>query len=153
MRRAKTFEDLEAWRVARVLAGELYQLTSRGAVARDFVLRDQVRACGVSIMANVAEGFERDGNREFVQFLSQAKGSCGELRSHLWLLRDLALISEEDFWSVAGRATELSRILFGLMKYLRSSPIRGRKFGDPADPALRVRREAPNPEGLPRPIR
>ena len=71
------FEDIEAWQQARQLTKEAYKMTSAGDCARDFGLRDQLRRSAVSIMSNIAEGFERGGNKEFIQFLSLAKGSCG----------------------------------------------------------------------------
>ncbi len=84
----KRFEDIEAWQEARELVRELYRITSAGPFARDFGLKDQVRRAGVSIMSGIAEGFERDGNKEFLQFLSISKGSCGEVRSDLYVAED-----------------------------------------------------------------
>jgi hypothetical protein len=81
---------------------------------------------------NVAEGFEREGDREFIQFLSQAKGSCGELRSHLWLLNDLGYLEPDEFERLCLQAMELSRLISALMKYLRTSSFRGAKFRHPA---------------------
>ncbi len=85
MASAQRFEDIKAWQKARELVKNIYQATSVGKFARDFVLRDQIRRAAVSIMSNIAEGFEREGNKEFLQFLSLAKGSCGEVRAQLYV--------------------------------------------------------------------
>ncbi len=122
------FEDIEAWQKARALTKTIYQMTSRGEFARDFALRDQIRRAGVSSMSNIAEGFEREGNREFVQFLTQSKGSTGEIKSLLYVALDARFISQEDFQRTYGVADETGRLLGGFMRYLRSSGLRGRKF-------------------------
>jgi len=80
----KYFEDLEVWREARHLTRQVYQITQDATFSRDFGLRDQIRRAAVSVMSNIAEGFERGGNREFIQFLYVARGSCGEVRSQLY---------------------------------------------------------------------
>jgi four helix bundle protein len=82
----KTFEDLEIWKEARCLTQDIYNISKAPKFSRDFALRDQMQRAAVSIMSNIAEGFERGGNQEFVQFLYIAKGSCGELRSQLYAL-------------------------------------------------------------------
>jgi len=83
MTTVRGFENLDAWRMARKLANEIYASSSSGAFARDFALRDQIRDAAVSVISNIAEGFERGGNAEFVQFLSIAKGSVGEVRAQV----------------------------------------------------------------------
>jgi four helix bundle protein len=93
----RKFEDIEAWRVARCLTKEIYTITSRGEFSKDFGLREQIRRASVSIMSNIAEGFERDGNKEFKQFLSTAKGSAGEVKSQLYIALDVGFISDEEF--------------------------------------------------------
>lgn len=128
MARIQQFEDIEAWQKARLLAADIYVCSRRGLFARDFALCNKMRAAAVSVMSNIAEGFERDGNREFVQFLAIAKGSCGELRSQLCVARDQDYLSPEDFGRLAGLARETSRIIAGLMRYLRSSKRLGQKF-------------------------
>ena len=82
------FEDIEAWRQARVLCGEIYRVSGKGPFAKDFGLRDQIQRASVSIMSNIAEGFERSGTGEFIQFLTIAKGSAGEMRSQLYIAFD-----------------------------------------------------------------
>jgi len=124
----RRFEDLEAWQKARDLVRILYAETTDGPFARDFVLRDQARRSAVSIMANVAEGFERDGNKEFQQFLSMAKGSCGELRSHLYVALDQKYVDAQQHEDLLNRALEISRLIAGLIRYIRQSQHRGRKY-------------------------
>ena len=97
MTKIRRFEDLEVWREARRLTKEIYQTSSVGEFARDFQLRDQMRRSGISVMSNIAEGFERDGNREFLHFLAMAKGSCGELRSQLLVALDPGYLVPDQF--------------------------------------------------------
>jgi len=124
----KRFEDIDAWQKARVLTKAVYQVTSSGEFARDYGLRDQIRRAAVSIMSNIAEGFERGGDKEFQQFLSMAKGSCGEIRAQLYAAVDQAYISEVQFQDLVEKVTAISRLLAGLMKYLQTSTLRGNKF-------------------------
>ena len=91
----KDFEDLEIWKEARRLTCEIYNLSKTPKFSKDFGLRDQIQRAAVSIMSNIAEGFERGGNQEFVQFLYVAKGSCGELRSQLYVALDQAYIDHK----------------------------------------------------------
>ena len=91
--RVEHFEDLEIWKEARRLTKEIYRLTSEPKFSRDFGLRDQTQRAAVSIMSNIAEGFERSGNQEFAQFLYVAKGSCGEIRSQLYVAVDQGYIA------------------------------------------------------------
>lgn len=127
-----SFEEIQVWQKARLLINELYVITGRGAFAKDFGLRDQLRRAGVSTMANIAEGYERGGNREFLQFLSVAKASAGEVRSHLYLALDLHFIDNREFERLAGMSREVSKMLSGLMAYLRRTGMKGRKYLDPA---------------------
>lgn len=122
------FEDLQAWKIARELTKDIYALTREGAFSRDFGLRDQICRSSVSIMSNVAEGFERDGDKEFVNFLSIAKGSAGETRSLLYVALDQNYIGETDFLNVSTKVIENSRVISGLSNYLRQSELKGRKF-------------------------
>ena len=96
--------------------------------ARDLSLRDQIRRAGVSIISNIAEGFERGGTAEFVQFLSFAKGSAGEVRSQLYVAKDQGYLTSEDFDRLMELASEISHLIGGLMIYLRKSGMRGTKF-------------------------
>lgn len=122
------FEDIEAWQKARELVKAVYGVTSDGAFARDFGLRDQIRRAVVSVLSNIAEGFERGGDKEFSQFLAVAKGSCGEVRAQLYVALDQRYINDEQFDTLSGNAVQISRLLAGLMTYLRQSEYRGSKF-------------------------
>lgn len=118
----RRFEDLIAWQKARSLTSLLYQATRQEAFHRDFGLCDQMRRATVSVMSNIAEGFERAGTAEFKQFLSIAKASCGELRSQLYIAHDIGYLSEKDFQALFSAAEEVSRIISGLRSSLNRSP-------------------------------
>ncbi|HYT50373.1 MAG TPA: four helix bundle protein [Pyrinomonadaceae bacterium] len=124
----QSFEEIEAWQKARELTRRVYELLDKGSFARDFGLRDQMRRACVSILSNIAEGFERSGTGEFVQFLSAAKGSAGEVRAQLHVALDRSYIDEERFRELSALATEISRMISGLMAYLKQSGIRGTKY-------------------------
>jgi len=124
----RRFEDIEAWQKARQLTKAVYGLTTSGAISRDFALTNQIRRAALSIMANIAEGFERDGNKEFLQFLAVAKGSCGELRTHLCAGLDQRYITQEQHDLACEKAVEVSRMLSGLIRHLRETEMRGRKY-------------------------
>ncbi len=114
MARVDRFEDLVAWQKARALAQEVYRITASGALARDYGLSGQMQRAAVSIMSNIAEGFERGGLKDFHRFLVIAKGSCAELRSQLYLAADIGHISQSQFEMLMGHASEVSRIIGGL---------------------------------------
>jgi len=122
------FEEIEGWQKARELTRTIYQITSQGGFARDFSLKDQIRRSGVSSMANIAEGFEREGNKEFVQFLTHSKGSAAEVKSHLYVALDARFITDSQFESTYQLADETGRLIGGFIRYLESSPYPGRKF-------------------------
>jgi four helix bundle protein len=124
----QSFEEIEAWQKARGLTREIYAVSNKGAFSKDFGLRDQIRRASVSIMSNIAEGFERGGTREFIQFLSMAKGSSGEVRSQLYVAVDQGYIDKETFERLYTLASEASRMITGLMKYLRRSNVKGVKY-------------------------
>lgn len=124
----KKFEDLEVWKMARELCQEIFQLTLQEAFARDFGLKNQIRDSSGSVMDNIAEGFERDGSREFVQFLSISKGSCGERRSQLYRALDRDYITKEQFELLSQKTIDLGRKISNLMIYLKNSEIKGNKF-------------------------
>ena len=128
MNRIEKFEDIIAWQKARVLTKEIYKCTQVGGFARDYGLKDQIQRASVSTMANVAEGFERGGDKEFTQFLSTSKGSCGEVKSHLYVALDQGYLTSIGFDQLYGQASEVSRLLSGFMAYLRESNLRGRKY-------------------------
>jgi len=108
------FEDLIAWQKARDLTRAIYQVTQQGAFAKDFGLARQIQRAAVSIMSNIAEGFERSGQREFHQFLSTAKGSCGEVRSQLYVAFDIGYLVKDDFQRLLAQAEEVGRVVGGL---------------------------------------
>jgi four helix bundle protein len=122
------FQDIEAWQQARVLANMVYDAVDQANFSRDFGLRDQIQRASVSIMGNVAEGFERGGDKEFIQFLSVSKGSCGEVKSHLYVALDQQYINPTQFNQLYHSADEVGRLLAGFMVYLKQSDLRGRKF-------------------------
>jgi len=106
----RRFEDLIAWQKARLLASEIYRVTSKDAFARDFGLRDQIRRAAVSVMSNLAEGFERSGRAEFHQFLVIAKSSCAEVKSQLYVASDVGYLSAVEFDRLSGLSDEVGRI-------------------------------------------
>ena len=112
--KVERFEDLIAWQKARVLTREIYKVTAAGEFSRDYGLRDQMRRAAVSIMSNIAEGFERGRPSEFHQFLSVAKASCAELRAQLYVALDAGYMSEALFNELMLKATEVGRIIRGL---------------------------------------
>ena len=124
----RRFDEIEAWQKARELTKVVYGISNHGAFAKDFGLRDQIRRASVSIMANIAEGFERDGMGEFIQFLAIAKGSAAEVLSHAYVAFDQDFISKEDFDYLVAKTAEVGRMIAGLMRYLRKSATKGLKF-------------------------
>jgi len=128
MAKIERFEDIDAWKKARELTKIIYEVTAQGKIASDFSLRDQLRRASVSIMANIAEGFEREGNKEFRQFLATAKGSAGEVKALLYVALDAGLTSMEQFQQIRILADETSRLLAGFLRYLKTSDKKGSKF-------------------------
>ena len=121
MNRIQRFEDLVAWQLARGLTREVYMLTRGGAFSRDFGLADQMRRAAVSIMSNIAEGFERESEADRLRFYSMAKGSCAELRSQLYIALDAGYLSETDFAMIRTKAEEVARVLGGLRSSISRS--------------------------------
>jgi four helix bundle protein len=120
------FEDIVAWQEARELNREVYRLGESSRLAKDFALRDQIRRASISIMANIAEGFERRSKRDFRHFLGIALGSTAEVRSHLYIALDLGYLEQTDFDKLYQRATLISRLIFGFMKRLSTDIDSGR---------------------------
>ena len=114
MSKVERFEDLIAWQKARVLTQAIYQATRQGAFAKDFGLCGQIQRAAVSIMSNLAEGFERGRRGEFHQFLSMSKASCAELRSQLYVALDADYLNQADFDILLAQAEEVARIIGGL---------------------------------------
>lgn len=120
MARIERFEDIEAWRDARHLVKQIYEITNGGPFARDFGLRDQIRRAAVSTMSNIAEGFERGSNKDFVRFLFMAKASVGEVRSQLYTAVDLGYLEQGSADEIMGATQSVSRQIAGFIKYLKS---------------------------------
>jgi len=114
MKKVTKFEDLIAWQRARELTREIYTITSIGKFEKDFGLKSQIQRACVSIMSNIAEGFDRGGRAEFHQYLVVAKGSCAEVRSQLYVAHDIGYISNEQFDKLKKITIEVSRIIGGL---------------------------------------
>jgi four helix bundle protein len=114
----RRFEDIQAWQTARKIASSVYALTRQGEFSRDFSLRDQTRRAASSIMANIAEGFVRRHNREFVQFLSYAKSSGAELQSHLYVSLDAGYLKTEEFSRLYGDTDVCCKQLSRLISHL-----------------------------------
>ena len=128
MPRIERFEEIEAWKKARELTKAIYKVSAKGDFARDFGLRDQIRRASISILSNIAEGFERGGDKEFKQFLAMAKGSVGEVKAQLYLALDVGLLTMEQFQQLFDLANETGRLIGGFMRYLAGSNHKGTKF-------------------------
>jgi four helix bundle protein len=124
----KNFEDLEIWKDARALTRGIYQLTRDSKFSKDYGLRDQIRRAAVSIMSNIAEGFERGGNQEFIQFLYVAKASCGEVRSQLYVAVDQSYVVQKDCEELRKSFRRLSIMISNLIDYLKHSRMKGAKY-------------------------
>lgn len=122
------FEDLDIWKKAREFSKQVFELTLKNGFEKDFSLKNQINASSGSVADNIAEGFEREGNKEFVNFLSIAKGSAGETRSQLYRALDRGYISEEKLQEMIIMNLEISKSISGFMKYLKESEYRGNKF-------------------------
>jgi four helix bundle protein len=122
MTTVERFEDLDVWKRARLLTNLVYDLSESGLFARDFGLRDQMRRAAVSIMSNIAEGFESHTQALFILFLGRAKGSSGELRSQLYIALDREYMSEEEFRKALNGAETCSRQITRFIQYLETRP-------------------------------
>ena len=124
----KSFEELTAWQKARKLVNEIYDATEDKLFSKDFCLRDHLRKSSISILSNIAEGFERGGTAEFMQFLWIAKGSAGELRSQLFIAFDQKYINSDKFRALTDLTKETASIIAGLITYLKKSNLKGIKY-------------------------
>ena len=124
----KRFEDIEAWQLARELCKLVYKVTSKGEFAKDFGFRNQIRDAAGSSMDNIAEGYERDGTKEFINFISISKGSVGEVRSQAYRALDVGHVTKEEFQELINLAERVSKADFGLMKYLKECELKGVKY-------------------------
>ena len=117
--KVQRFEDLEAWQIARELTNQIYTITKKESICRDFGFVDQIRRAAISIMNNIAEGFERGSNKDFVKFLFIARGSAGELRSMLYLGLDQGYLTNSDFSECSDLCIRSGQIIWALIKGLR----------------------------------
>jgi len=130
--KVKTFEELEVWQKARRLAQTIYERTQEAPFDKDYSLKDQINRAMGSVMENIAEGFERDGAKEFAQFLSIAKGSAGEVRSQLYRANDRGYITDH-FEEIKDGITEISRKIYNLREYLLRTTRSGTKYVRPPE--------------------
>ena len=128
MATVKSFEELEIWKLARVLCQDIFEVIRKEMFSRDFGLKNQINSSSGSIMDNIAEGFEREGTKEFLQFLAIAKGSAGECRSQLIRAYDRQYLSEDEFNDLANKTHLLMRKISNFMTYLRNTDLKGKKF-------------------------
>ena len=128
MAKIQRFSEIPVWNRARELVKAVYVSTSTGPFSKDWALRDQIRKAAISIPSNIAEGFERGGTGEFIQFLSIAKGSTGEVMTQLYLANDLGYLGNEAFVHLLAMTEEIGRMIGGFTKYLRNSEIKGAKY-------------------------
>jgi four helix bundle protein len=113
------FEDIVAWQKALELSDLIYSYSNNDKFSKDFGLKDQMRRASVSVVSNIAEGFEREGNNQFIYFLLIAKASAGELRAQLYISRNQNYISQNEFDSINNKVIEVSKIISGFISYLR----------------------------------
>lgn len=120
MAKYQKFEDLQVWQDSRELANKIYDYSESGAFSKDFALRDQIRRAAISIMSNIAEGFESSSDQNFVRYLGYAKSSAAEVRSQLYLAHDRLYISDNEFQTILEITNSCGKQLSGFMSYLRS---------------------------------
>jgi len=123
------FEEIQAWQEGRVLTKKIYGVTSSGAFAKDFGLRDQIQRAAISITANIAEGFDCDSNAEFIRFLGYARRSTVEVQSLLYAAHDLGYLNEEIFQECFDQATRTKALIGGFMHFLKNNPHRSKPGG------------------------
>ena len=123
----KRFEEIEAWKIGRELINAVYSLTREGAFSKDWGLKDQIQRAAVSICSNIAEGFERSGNKEFANFLWIAKGSAGEVASQLYHAKDNGYITEDDFKRLEDMTMAIRGKLYNFIKSLKAAPELGQR--------------------------
>ncbi len=128
MATVKSFEELEIWKSARKICADIFEIKLNTELKSDFKLYNQLNGSSGSIMDNIAEGFERGGNREFIQFLAISKASCGETRSQLYRVLDRKYISQEEFKILYDKLIQLSKQISSFINYLQKSELKGSKY-------------------------
>jgi four helix bundle protein len=141
----KKFEDIEAWKLAREICKEVHEIISVGMLAKDFELRGQMKRSSGSMMDNIAEGFERDGVREFIQFLAIGKASSGELKSQLYRTLDNKYIDEKKFETIFSKTDNYGKMVGKLINYLNTTDIKGAKFKNKTPVSENPKPETSNP--------
>jgi len=124
----KSFEDIEVWQLAREFCNDIFKIMQYEGLKHDFALKDQINRSSGSIMDNIAEGFGRGGNKEFINFLSIAKGSSDESRSQLHRIFDRKYISDDEYQKLCNKTHEIANKIGGLITYLKKSNFKGTKF-------------------------
>lgn len=122
MVKIERFEEIEGWKKGRELCQWVYKVTNQRAFARDYGLRDQMRRAAISVISNIAEGFESQSDQTFIRHLYIAKGSSGEVRAQSYAALDLSYVTQEEFDILYKIATETSRLVAGFIKYLETTP-------------------------------
>ncbi|BFN37876.1 four helix bundle protein [Fidelibacter multiformis] len=122
------FEEIEVWKEARMLSQKIFQLTQNNSFKKDLRFRDQIRSSSGSIMDNIAEGYERGGNKEFIQFLYIAKGSCGETRSQIHRAFDFQYIDQQEYENILKQCVSLSIKISNFITYIYRSKLKGDKY-------------------------
>ena len=130
---AKSFEDLRVYQEARNLTNDGYDATRHPPFSNDFILVNQIRKALISIISNIAEGFERGGNAELIQFLYIAKGSCGEVRAQIRIAYDQGYLNSEDHEALEGQCRHVSNMLSKFITRLKRSGFRGEKYREPTE--------------------
>lgn len=133
----KYFEDFQIWQEARRLTNKVYDATRKPSFSRDYGLSDQIRRASVSVMSNIAEGYERGGTQEFLQFLSIAKGSCGEVRCQLYVVLDQGYADHEECKKLIDDFKRLSVMINNFMHYLKTTPYKGSKYKAPIQKSVK----------------
>jgi len=128
MAKYRNFEDMPVWQNSRALVDLIYNISNQQNFAKDFQFKDHIRRTAISIPSNISEGFERDGNKEFINFLSIAKGSCGELRCQVYIALDQKYIDQKQFDELYERIVTIVKSISNLIKYLQNSDLKGRKY-------------------------
>lgn len=135
MKQVRYFEDLEVWQAAPIFAKRIFEITDSEKFKWEHRLTEQMHASSGSIMDNIAEGYERNGNKEFINFLYYSKGSCGEIRSQLTRCLDVGLISEDDYKILRQQAIEISVAIYNLINSIYDSGFKGVKYCRPNEKA------------------